>query len=213
MAHRSPPRNEGFGSFTARQRRQLHRRRRASWSRCSGRRARGKTTLLRIIAGLETRRRRHRCCSKARTPPTRNARDRARRLRLPALRAVPAHDGVRERRVRPARAAARRAAVRRARSRASVDELLEAGAARLPGRPLSVAAVGRPAAARRAGARAGGRAEGAAARRAVRRARREGPAGAAPLAAPAARRDSPHQRVRHPRSGGGARARRPRRRS
>ena len=74
------------------------------------------------------------------------------------------------------------------------------------------ATLGRPAAARRARAGAGRRAEGPAARRAVRRARRQGPAGVAPLAPPAARRDSSDQRLRHPRSGGSARACRPRRR-
>ena len=96
------------------------------------------------------------------------------------------------------------------RDRAQGQRAARARAARLPRRPLPVAALRRPAAARRAGARARGRAEGAAARRAVRRARRQGAAGAAALAAPAARRDSPHQRLRHPRSGRGARARRPR---
>ena len=69
----------------------------------------GKTTLLRIIAGLE---------------PTdsgaihfdgddatdASVRERRRRLRVPALRAVPAHDRVREHRLRPARAAAARSA-------------------------------------------------------------------------------------------------------
>ena len=51
----------------------------------------------------------------------------------------------------------------------------------------------------------------AAARRAVRRARRQGPAGAAPLAAPPPPGDPPDQRLRDARSGGGARARQPRR--
>ena len=65
----------------------------------------GKTTLLRIIAGLEMpdrgagsvrRRGRDLTQAAARAPG---------RLRVPALRAVPAHDRVRERRLRPARAA------------------------------------------------------------------------------------------------------------
>ena len=77
------------------------------------------------------------------------------------------------------------------------------------GGPLSVAAFGRPAPARGAGARAGGRAERAAAGRAFRRARRQGAQGTAPLAAPASRRGQHHQRLRHPRPGGGARSRRP----
>ncbi len=75
----------------------------------------GKTTLLRIVAGLESPddgavllRRRGRDDSAGGRA--------ARGLRLPALRAVPAHDGVRERRVRPSGAAARAAAVIRARS-------------------------------------------------------------------------------------------------
>ena len=71
----------------------------------------GKTTLLRIVAGLESPTR-ARSCSTARTPP-RAGRRAAGRLRVPALRALPAHDGVRERRVRPARAAARAPAVER----------------------------------------------------------------------------------------------------
>jgi hypothetical protein len=69
----------------------------------------GKTTLLRIIAGLESADDAARSCSTARTPRRRRARAPG-RLRVPALRAVPPHDGVRERRLRPARAAARRAA-------------------------------------------------------------------------------------------------------
>ena len=95
-----------FGSFVALRRRQLHRAAGRAASRCSGRRARA----------------RRRCCgsSPASSAPTagtvllrrrrRDRRDAARsrrRLRLPALRAVPPHDGVRERRVRAARAAAR----------------------------------------------------------------------------------------------------------
>src|SRR3978361_1508700 len=47
----------------------------------------------------------------------------------------------------------------------------------------------------------GARAQGAAAGGAVRRARRQGAQGAAPLAAPPARRDARHQRVRHARPG------------
>ena len=119
---------------------------------------------------------------------TDRARARAqRRLRVPALRAVPPHDRLRERRLRPARAAARAAAAE-AEIRDAVHDAARAGAARLARRPLSAPALRRPAAARRARARAGRRAARAAARRAVRRARRQGAPGAAPLAAAAARR-------------------------
>ena len=73
----------------------------------------GKTTLLRIIAGLEAPDAGADRSSTATTPRPAAPRERARRLRLPALRAVPAHDRVREHRVRPARAAARVAALRK----------------------------------------------------------------------------------------------------
>ena len=85
-----------------------------------------------------------------------------------------------------------------------------AGAAGWARRPLPLAALRRPAAARRARPGAGRRAAGAAAGRAVRRAGRQGPPGAAALAAPAARRHAHHQRLRDPRPGGGAGGRRPR---
>ena len=78
-------------------------------------------------------------------------------------------------------------------------------------RPVSLAAVGRPAAADGARPGARGRAQGAAARRAVRRARRARAQGAARLAAAAARRDARHDRVRDPRPGGGDGCRRPHR--
>ena len=83
----------------------------------------------------------------------------------------------------------------------------QARAARLPRHPVSVAALGRSAAARRPGARARRRAARAAARRAVRRARREGPSGAPALASPPPRGDPPDEPLRHARSGRGARAR------
>ncbi len=70
----------------------------------------GKTTLLRVIAGLEYA---DGGSGRAARPGRRDGR-RARassRLRVPALRAVPSYDGVRERRVRPAREAAQGAAV------------------------------------------------------------------------------------------------------
>ena len=69
--------------------------------------------------------------------------------------------------------------------------------------PAALAALGRPAPADGAGARARRRADGAAARRAVRRARREGPQGAARLAASPARRGARDDGLRDPRPGGG----------
>ena len=103
--------------------------------RCSARPGSGKTTLLRIIAGLDTPDR-GRCCSTTRTDRRRRARAK-RRLRLPALRPVPAHDRVRERRVRPARAA-RRQRPRESEIRATrAASLLATGAARTDGGPLS----------------------------------------------------------------------------
>ena len=65
----------------------------------------GKSTLLRVVAGWSGRTRAS-CGSTARMRH-RWPGDRRDRLRVPALRAVPAHDGVREHRVRAARAAAR----------------------------------------------------------------------------------------------------------
>ncbi len=147
----------------------------------------GKTTLLRIIAGLETPDA-GQVVLQGQDVAARRGRARAPgRLRVPALRAVPPHDGVRERRLRPAREAARRAASR-SRDPREGARAAQAGAARLARRPLSVRALGRPAPAYRAGPRAGGGAEGPAARRALRRARRQGAQGAAPLAARACTR-------------------------
>ena len=69
--------------------------------------------------------------------------------------------------------------------------------------PLPGAALGWPAAAHGAGPRPRGGAAGAAPRRAVRRARRPGPQGAARLAAAAARPGARHDGVRDARPGGG----------
>ena len=84
----------------------------------------GKTTLLRIVAGLESPDRGSVLFDgeDATTPAGRRA---ARRLRVSALRALPPHDGVRERRVRPARAAARASSVERRRSPTKVTNLLK----------------------------------------------------------------------------------------
>ncbi len=97
----------------------------------------------------------------------------------------------------------------KAKIRERVTRAAAPGAARGLEQLAAVAALRRPAPARRAGARPRRRAQGAAARRAVRRARRQGAPGAAHVAAPPARRDPRHQRVRHPRPGGGLRGRRP----
>ena len=109
----------------------------------------GKTTLLRIIGGLEIPDQgtvRHR-------RPRRDARAAAaagHRLRLPALRAVQAHDRVGQRRLRADDPQEPKEEVRR-----KVGELLDARADRAPGRSLSVPAFGRPAPAH--GARPGPR--------------------------------------------------------
>ena len=157
-------------------------------------------------------RRRARCCSTARMRRRRNARDRGVGFVFQHY-ALFRHMTVFENvafglRVRPRSARPSDAEISREGRRPA-----EARAARLPGRPVSVAALRRAAAARRAGAGARRRAAGAAARRAVRRARCEGATGAPSLAAAAARGDSPDQRVRHARPGGSARTGRSRRRS
>ena len=83
----------------------------------------GKSTLLRVVAGLERQ-------DAGRRADPRRGRGAARpgrptdRLRVPALRAVPAHDGVRERRVRAARAAAAASVRRGERDHAAVKDLL-----------------------------------------------------------------------------------------
>ena len=105
MASTSATSRRPSARFTALDDVSFSRREPASWSRCSARRARA----------------RRRCCGSSpasRRPTagtvllegedatdTQRARPQ-RRLRLPALRAVPAHDRLRERRVRPARPAA-----------------------------------------------------------------------------------------------------------
>ena len=146
----------------------------------------GKSTLLRVVAGLERQdagvvRDPRRGCGAARTGRP------ADRLRVPALRAVPAHDRVREHRVRAARAAAAGAADGE-RDHHGGEGPAAARGARRAGRAVSVGAFRWTTAARRAGAGAGGAAAGAAARRAVRRAGRAGAEAAAAVAADAARR-------------------------
>ena len=179
----------------------------ASWSRCSALGS-GKTSLLRIIAGLEPPDAGPGAASTARTPPAPRARP-PRRLRLPALRAVPAHERLRERGLRPARAAARHAA-REAEIREQRDRAAAAGPARLARRPP---------------ARPSSRAASASAWRwrapwrsspgcccSTSRSARSTPRCARSCGAGCAgcTTRSSHQRVRHPRPGRGARGGRPR---
>ena len=114
----------------------------------------GKTTLLRIIAGLEVARLRARVLFHGEDATERRRARARRRLRVPALRPLPPHDGLRERRLRPARAAAGRAARRGATIRAASHELLEL--VQLDGLAdrYPAPALGRPAPARRARPRA-----------------------------------------------------------
>ncbi len=163
----------------------------------------GKSTLLRIIAGLEipdsgTVRLGDRDVT--RVPPQGTGH----RLRLPALRAVQAHDRVRQRGLRPDHPQAAQGGDQRTRARPP-----GARPDRAPCRSLPQPALGWPAPAHGPGARAGGRARGAAARRAVRRPRCARPQGAARVAAAAARRDARHDRLRDPRPGRGDGGRRP----
>ena len=167
----------------------------------------GKTTLLRLIAGLEA----PDAGSSLLDGDDVDAAARARaqrRLRVPALRAVPPHDG-RSRTSRSACACARRPHARRstrARRRAA-----RARAARGSRRALS----------RRSSPVASASASRSRARSPPSRSvlLLDEPFGALDarcaelrqLAAPAARRDPRDDRLRHPRSGGGLRGRRPRR--
>ena len=93
-----------------------------------------------------------------------------------------------------------------------VDEALAMVRLGTHGQAPADAAVGRPAAARRAGPCARQPAEGAAARRAARRARPEAAPGDAERAQEPAARARHHVRVRHPRPGRGAHDERPHRR-
>ena len=157
----------------------------------------GKTTTLRMIAGFElpdsgavelggARRRQ---------PPALRPRG---QHRLSGLRAVPAHDRRRERRVRHAGEAGRqgraRPAPRRGARDGPPDRLLGTQAGR---------ALRRPAPARRSGAVDRQPAAGAAARRAARGARPEAARADAGRAEADPARGRDHLRLRHPRSGGG----------
>ena len=201
-----------FGDFTALDDVEPRRRRRANWSRCSGPSGSRQDHAAAHHRRPGDRRRRAASCSTARTRPMRDVRERQVGFVFQHY-ALFRHMTVFENiafglRVQPRSAAADRSA----RSARKVHELLKLVQLDWLADRYPVAAVRRPAPARRAGPRAGGRAEGAAARRAVRRARRQGAQGAAPLAAPPARRAAHHQRLRHPRPGRGAGSGRPRRR-
>ena len=144
-----------------------------------------------------------------RGPVRRRRRAVAQRRRAPrwlcvsALRAFSAHDGVREHRVRTARAAAPAAARRSGHPRAG-EKASRPRSARLAGRALSVAAVRRPAPADCARPRTRRRTARPTARRTVRRARCQGAQGTAALAPQPPQRNSGHLDFRHARSGRGA---------
>ena len=167
----------------------------------------GKTTTLRMIAGFEQPTEGEILLdgeNMAYTPPHQPQRQHG----VPELRAVPAPDRVRQRRVRPAPpedAEARRPVAGRRGAGAWCSstgfEQAQAGAA-----------VRRPAAARRAGAGAGAEARRAAAGRAAGRARREAAQAAAARAEGAAAAGRHHVHLRDARPGGGADDERPDRR-
>ena len=167
----------------------------------------GKTTTLRVIAGFERPDARPRRAAghrrHARAPP------RARRQhRLPGLRALPAHDGAGERRVRAAgqadvarperRAQAERGARARPAARARRAQAGQLSGGQRQRVALARAIVNRPPV--------------APPRRAARRARPEAAPGDADRAQAAAARARHHVRLRHARPGGGAHDERPARR-
>ena len=192
-------RHEALRRLRRRRRARPRDRRRASSSPCSARRGCGKTTTLRMIAGFEEptdgrgpdRRRRRRRAAAAQAPD---------QHRLPELRALPAPERRRERRLRPQAQEGRQG---RDRARGSRPSSSGSGWRREANRRPEPA-LRRHAAARRAGARAGQPAQGAAARRAARRPRPEAPQGPAGRAEADPARGRDHVRLRHPRPGGGA---------
>ena len=161
----------------------------------------GKTTTLRVIAGFElpdsgtgraARRGRH-------AQPAVRA---AGQHRLPGLRAVPAHERARQRRLRPARQRASPSASGAERAAEALEMVRLPGVERAPPDP----ALGRPAPARGARARDRQPPARAAARRAARRARPEAAPGDAARAEgdPARAERAHHVRLRDPRPGRGA---------
>ena len=163
----------------------------------------GKSTLLRIIAGLEDADSGHRDDRGPRVDPPATA-EAQRGLRVPALRRLQAHERGEERRVRARDPQAPQGRAPRSGSQScSTSSTCPQFGHRLAGPALRWTAP-----ADGARPRPRGRAHGAAARRALRCPRRQGPQGAARLAASAARRGARDDRVRHPRPGGGPRGRR-----
>ena len=166
----------------------------------------GKTTTLRLIGGFER-------PDAGRILLGGDGRDvaaavRARRQHgVPGLRALPAHDGRGERRVRP-EGQGRSAAAGGARGRGGARPRAAVGARRAQ----AGAALRRPAPARGARARARQRPAGAAPRRAARRPRPEAAPGDAGLPQGAAAGSRQDLRLRHARPGGGAGDERPHRR-
>ena len=165
----------------------------------------GKTTTLRMIAGLRAARRRARSSSTARDITDRPPNRRNVGMVFQSYALFPNMTVARQHRLRAEGPASGRS-----------DKIKQAGrrAARADpparqGRPLPVPALRRPAAARRAGPGPRHRAPGPAPRRAAVRARRQDPGRPAPgdPRDPAPARD--HDRLRHPRPGGGAVAVRP----
>ncbi len=136
----------------------------------------GKTTVLRMIAGLEM-------PTDGRHFHPRPARQRRvgatsqHRLRVPELRAVQEHERVQERRLR-----SENQEMEEGRHRGARDGVVETFRTRRPGKTLSAPAFRRPAPARGHRARACTQAERAAARRTVRRGGRQDPPGTSRMA-------------------------------
>ena len=166
----------------------------------------GKTTTLRMIAGFEEPTE-GRILLQGGDVTLRAAGQAQRQHGLPGLRAVPAHDRVRERRVRAAHQEGRPCRGRGARR--GGDAL---GAPRGHGGAQAGPALRRPAAARRPRARARQPARGPAARRAARRARPEAAQGDAARAQGDPDAHADDVRLRHARPGRGAHDERPHRR-